>query len=286
LCDANPAIVCVSLSAYGRSGERSSEPGYDALVQAEAGWASLTGEPDAPPARSGLPLADYAAGLMAALGLLAGVLDARQTGRGRNVDTSLYDTALALLSYQATWRLSAGIPVERRPLSAHPSIVPFQFFPTADGYLAIACAKEKFFRALAAGIGLPELAVDPRFATFAARHEHRDDLLAVLAARLREQSTNAWLARLKGTVPCAPVRNLAEALDRENLERRGLLAAYVHPRLGDVRSVGLPLHVSDYRPVYEAAPALGADTAALLAELGLDDAQIAQLTADGAFGDN
>ena len=163
LSEINPAIVCVSLSAYGREDPRRAEPGYDALVQAEAGWASLTGEPSGPPARSGLPMADYAAGLVAACGLLAGIVDARRTGRGRDLDTSLFDTALAMLSYQATWWLSAEIETRRLPSSAHPSIVPFQFFATADGYIAIACAKEKFFQALIQVIGMPELAEDPRF---------------------------------------------------------------------------------------------------------------------------
>src|SRR3954470_5034195 len=164
LREVNPAIVCVSLSAYGRDDPRRAEPGYDALVQAEAGWASLTGEPSAPPARSGLPMADYAAGLVAACGLLAGVLDARQSGRGRDVDASLYDTALAMLSYQATWWLSAGFEAVRQPMSAHPTIVPFQFFATADGYIAVACAKEKFFRTLAEVVGLADDSVSSDFA--------------------------------------------------------------------------------------------------------------------------
>ena len=181
LSEINPAIVCVSLSAYGREDPRRAEPGYDALVQAEAGWASLTGEPSGPPARSGLPMADYAAGLVAACGLLAGIVDARRTGRGRDLDTSLFDTALAMLSYQATWWLSAGIETRRLPSSAHPSIVPFQFFATADGYIAIACAKEKFFQSLIQVIGMAELAEDPRFGSFAARHQHRADLTRLLA---------------------------------------------------------------------------------------------------------
>jgi crotonobetainyl-CoA:carnitine CoA-transferase CaiB-like acyl-CoA transferase len=280
----NPAIVCVSLSAYGRHDERRTEPGYDALVQAEAGWASLTGEPHAPPARSGLPLADYSAGLVAALGLLAAVLDARLTGIGRDVDTSLYETALAMLSYQATWHLSAGIEAERRPLSAHPSIVPFQFFATADGYIAIACAKEKFFRALVAGIDLPELADDPRFGAFADRNEHREELLDALSTRLKEQPTEIWLQRLRGRIPCAPVRDLAEALDPEALEARGMLVRYDHSRLGPVQSVGLPLRVSGFTPAYTASPALGADLTDLLAELGYDEQEVERLARAGAFG--
>src|SRR5215208_6233537 len=284
LKDINPAIVCVSLSAYGREGARRAEPGYDALVQAEAGWASLTGEPDSPPTRSGLPMADYAAGLVAACGLLAGIVDARRTGRGRDLDTSLFDTALAMLSYRATWWLSAGIETRRLPLSAHPSIVPFQFFATADGHIAVACAKEKFFQALTQVIGMAELAEDPRFTTFAARHQHRDDLTQLLSRRFRERTTAEWLDRLRGQVPCAPVRELSDALEVEGLKRRGMLASYEHPRLGAVSSVGLPLRVSGFVPSYRPSPALGADAADLLAELGYDESAAARLADAGAFG--
>jgi crotonobetainyl-CoA:carnitine CoA-transferase CaiB-like acyl-CoA transferase len=281
----NPAIVCVSLSAYGREGPRRAEPGYDALVQAEAGWANLTGEPGAPPARSGLPLADYAAGLVAACGLLAGVIAARRTGRGRDVDTSLFDTALAMLSYPATWRLSAGIETRRQPLSAHPTVVPFQFFATADGYIAVACAKEKFFRALAEGLDLPELLADPRFATFSVRHQHRVELLALLGARFAERTTADWLDRLKGLVPCAPVREFAEAANAEALAARDMLAAYEHPALGAVRSVGVPLRVSGFAPHYRASSDLGADTKDLLCELGYDELDARRLATAGAFGE-
>jgi crotonobetainyl-CoA:carnitine CoA-transferase CaiB-like acyl-CoA transferase len=284
LSDDNPAIVCVSLSAYGRDDPRRAEPGYDALVQAEAGWASLTGEPSGPPARSGLPMADYAAGLVAACGLLAGIVEARRTGRGRDLDTSLFDTALAMLSYQATWWLSAEIETRRLPLSAHPSIVPFQFFATADGYIAVACAKEKFFQALLQAIGMAPLANDSHFGTFAARHQHRDDLIEHLSRQFRERTTAEWLDRLLGQVPCAPVRELSDALDVERLERREMLASYEHPRLGTVRSIGLPLRVSGFTPSYRASPALGADAADLLAELGFDESAIARLADAGAFG--
>lgn len=284
LAEINPAIVCVSLSAYGREGERRAEPGYDALVQAEAGWASLTGEPGGPPARSGLPMADYAAGLLAACGLLAGVLEARQTGRGRNVDTSLHDAALAMLSYQATWWLSMGFEATRQPLSAHPSIVPFQFFATADGYIAVACAKEKFFRALVEAMDLPELADRPAFHTFADRLEHRGEVLQRLSARLAERTTDEWLAALRGRVPCAPVLGLPEALQPEMLASRRMLATYDHPGFGAVRSVGLPLRVTGFEPAYGAAPELGADTWALLAELGYDETAMARLAEAGAFG--
>ena len=224
-------------------------------------------------------MADYAAGLMAACGLLAGVLDARRTGRGRDIDTSLFDTALAMLSYQATWWLSAGIATRRLPSSAHPSIVPFQFFATADGYIAIACAKEKFFHALGQAMEMPELAHDSRFA-FAARHEHRDELVELLSQRLRERTTAEWLDRLRGQ---SRARRCATLRTRSNRRvcGRGMLAAYEHPQLGAVRSVGLPLRVSGFTPRYRASPALGADAADLLAEIGYDEAAMARTVRRG-----
>lgn len=281
----NPAIVCVSLSAYGRSGERRAFPGYDALVQAEAGWASLTGEPDAPPARSGLPLADYASGLVAALGLLAGVIEARRTGHGRDIDTSLFDTALAMLSYHATWGLSAGHIAARQPHSAHPTIVPFQFFATSDGYLAVACAKDKFFTALVGRLDLPEVADDPRFASFTDRHANREALLEALGTRFASASTAHWMTLLQGHVPVASVRNLREVLDPALLGSRDMLASFTHPDLGEVRSVGMPLHVSGYTPLYGPSPALGAHTRASLRAAGLNDEDLDRLASSGAFGD-
>jgi crotonobetainyl-CoA:carnitine CoA-transferase CaiB-like acyl-CoA transferase len=189
-----------------------------------------------------------------------------------------------MLSYQATCWLSAGIETRRLPLSAHPSIVPFQFFATADGHIAVACAKEKFFQALIHAIGKAELAEDSRFGTFAARHQHRDVLLQLLSRRFRERTTAEWLDRLRGQVPCAPVRELSDALAVELLEQRDMLASYEHPRLGTVRGVGLPLQVSGFTPSYRASPALGADAAGLLAELGFDESAIARLADAGAFG--
>lgn len=280
----NPAIVCVALTGYGREGADARLPGYDALIQAEAGWASLTGAPDGPPTKSGLSLADYICGLTAALGLVVALLDARRTGRGRDVDTNLYDSALAMLSYPATWFLSSGFVTERHEMSAHPSVVPFQFFATADGHVAVASPKEKFFRSLVDGMDLPELSADPRFADFEARGRHRTELLAILSARFAEHTTADWLDRLRGRVPIAPVRSLEQALDVDELRGRSMLAEYEHPAFGVVRSVGLPLTLGGFEPVYRAGPSLGQDGDTILSELGLDEAAVASLRAGGAFG--
>jgi crotonobetainyl-CoA:carnitine CoA-transferase CaiB-like acyl-CoA transferase len=277
----NPAIVCVSLSAYGRAGERSTYPGYDALVQAEAGWAALTGDPDGPPVKSGLSLVDYSAGLMAALALMVGIFDAQRTGRGRNIDASLYDAALALLTYPATWYLTQGVLTERLPDSAHPSIVPFQFFATADGHIAIACAKEKFFKSLARALGLPS---DARWASFETRRQNRQALTELLGSRFRERSTAEWLALLSGKVPIAPVRPLTAVLDRAEVAGRGMLASYPHPAFGQVETVGLPLRIDRFSPDYRAGPRLDADRESILKTMGYTVDDVARLEAAGAFG--
>lgn len=284
LCHLNPAVVCVSLSAYGRTGRRRSEPGYDALIQAEAGWAALTGDPSDPPTKSGLSVVDYAAGLAASFAMMAGVLDAQRTGRGRDLDVNLYDTAVALLSYPATWLLSAGFVTKREESSAHPSIVPFQFFDTADGHIALACAKDRFFRLLAPAMNLAPLVHDPRFASMPARFAHRSELLPILSSRFRERTTYEWIHELRGKVPIAPVRSLSDALSLSELTERRMLADYAHPGLGHVRAIGSPFTVTDHTPEYRPGPSLGADRDALLVALGYQTADLQRLTADGAFG--
>jgi crotonobetainyl-CoA:carnitine CoA-transferase CaiB-like acyl-CoA transferase len=280
----NESIVCVALTGYGRRGADAELPGYDALVQGAAGWAALTGDPTGPPTKSGLSVADYATGWAAMVGLLAAVLDARQTGVGRDVDTDLYDVALSMLTHHATWHMSAGIQTVRHPMSGHASVVPFQFFQTADGHIAVAAAKERFFRDLVTAIDLPELATDARFADMAARSAHRAELLSLLARRFAERSTAEWLDRLLGVVPVSAVRSMAEALDLDELRQRSMLAEYEHPRFGTVRSVAAPVFVSDYSPDYRAGPRVGIDGQALLTELGYASDEQEDLRAKGAFG--
>lgn len=284
LAQFNAAIVCVALTGYGRSGSQAALPGYDALIQAEAGWATLTGAPGDPPTKSGLSLADYIAGLTAALGLVVAVFDAQRTGQGRNVDTNLYDSALAMLTYPATWFLSANIRTERQPLSGHPSVVPFQFFETADGWIAVATPKEKFFLRLAEGLELPGLPNDARFSGFEARRQHREELVAIMAARFRSRTTNEWLQRLSGRVPIAPVRTFEAALDLDELRGRSMLTEYDHPTLGPVRSMSLPISMDRFVSVARPGPSLGGDMAEVLTELGYTTADVDRLRTDGAFG--
>ena len=197
LKSANPRIVCAHLSAYGRDGSRASWPGYDYLMQAEAGYLSLTGEPDQPPARFGLSIVDMMAGVYAATALLGGIVSARATGVGRDVDVSLFDTALANLNYLAAWYLNGGHAQGREPRGAHPSLTPSQLYRTADGWIFIMCNKQKFWPVLCEKIGRPEWSDDPRFASFKARLENRAELTRLLDAALSARGTAAWLAALR-----------------------------------------------------------------------------------------
>jgi succinate--hydroxymethylglutarate CoA-transferase len=272
LASANPRIVCAHLSAYGRTGSRAHWPGYDYLMQAEAGYLSLTGEPDGPPSRMGLSIVDLMTGLFAALGLVSGVLAARQSGEGRDLDVSLFDTALQNLAYLATWYLNSGHVQGREPGSAHPSLVPSQLYRTSDGFIFIMCNKEKFWPALCERLGRPEWADDPRFLSFKDRLQNRDLVNRLLDAALSARTTDEWLTHFAGQVPAAPVNDLQAALDNRFVAERGLLQDYDH-----VRMVAGPVRDSAAAPPLRAAPALGADTDAVLRDCGFSDGEIAAL---------
>ena len=277
LADCNPRIVCAHLSAYGREGSRAAWPGYDYLMQAEAGHMSLTGEPDAPPARYGLSVVDLMTGVVACLGLVSAVVAARATGRGRDVDTSLFDLALFNLNYPGTWYLNAGTVQGREPRSAHPSLVPSQLYRTADGWIFVMCNKEKFWPRLAKELGHPQWADDPRFADFAARLAHRDELTVLLDEAFSQRNTRDWLARLGGKVPVAPVNDVAQALDNPFVAERGSVQDFRYPDGRAARLIANPLRMSDAELPRHAAPALGADTMPLLKSLGYTEERIAEL---------
>ena len=284
LREANPRIVCSHLSAYGREGSRASWPGYDYLMQAEAGHMSLTGEPDGPPERYGLSVVDLMTGLVAAFALLAGITGARASGRGSDLDTSLFDLALFNLNYPGTWYLNAGTVQGREKRSAHPSLVPSQLCRTRDGWIFVMCNKEKFWPLLCAALGHPEWGDDPRFATFPARLQHRDEITGLLDGAFSKETTAHWLARLAGTVPVAPVNDVAQALDNPFVAERGGIADYRYPDGRSARLIASPIRCADAELPRRAAPALGADTDALLEEIGYAPERIAALKREGVVG--
>jgi crotonobetainyl-CoA:carnitine CoA-transferase CaiB-like acyl-CoA transferase len=275
------SLVCVHLSAYGRDNERAGWPGYDYLMQAEAGFLHLTGEPDGPPARMGLSMVDYMTGLTTAMALLAGVLGASRSGRGCDLDISLFDVALAQLTYPATWYLNAGHVVHRMPRSAHPSAVPCELVRSADGWLFVMCMTPKFWEALARGVGCPEWLSDPRFATAATRREHRTALGALLDAAMGRETSAHWMALLAGRLPLAPVLDLPQALDNPFVQRVGMVQPLPHPQAPDQRVLANPVRVDGQRLPGRVCSALGADSEALLAAAGYTATEIQQLRAQG-----
>jgi len=283
----NPRLVCCSLSGFGTTGPRAAQGAYDYVLQAMAGWMSLTGEPDAPPTKTGPSLVDLSAGYVSALALVAGLWRARRDGRGCDCDTSLFEVALAQLAYLATWNATTGHTPLRMAESAHPSIVPFQLFRTADGWMTVACAKEKFWVALCDALECQELLDDPRFADFAARYEHREALLEPLRPLFRSALTHELVGRLELCgLPCGPVNDVAAALADPQVAARDALFAYEHPRFGTVRGVASPLRLGA-EPEYRSAPRRGDDTAQVLCELGgYTGEEIELLAQDGAFGAN
>ncbi|MSO21291.1 MAG: CoA transferase [Acidobacteria bacterium] len=280
----NPAIVCCSLSAYGRTGAAARMPGYDPLMQASEGYMSLTGGPDDGPIKCGVSVIDFAAGLAAAFGMMAGIHSATRTGVGCDVDVSLRDTALSMLNYYAVWYLNLGRVPERMADSAHAVLTPAQTFRTRDGHIVIFCAKEKFWELLCAALDKKDWASDPRFHDFAARSKNKTDLLALLHPVIMARTTAEWLTLLEGKVPCAPVRTLAEALDDPAVVEQEMIVEVDHPHFGKVREVGSPVKFSGDQPQHHAAPALGADTDSILQSyLSYSASEIAALRSRGVI---
>lgn len=276
----NPAIVCVHASAYGRTGPRASWPGYDYLMQAEAGFMAMTGAPDDPPTRFGLSMVDFITGTMLATATLAGLIEARASGKGRDFDLALLDAALHQTSYPALWYLNEGFETGRAPRSAHPSVTPSQAFRTADGWIFVMAQLPKFWALLADAIGVGHLKDDPRFATVPARLENRDALTTILDGVFLQHNTAHWEAVLGGLVPVAPIYGLAQAIDNPRIA--DMIDTVAHDaKPGGMRVLANPIRLDGERLPNRAAPKLGADSDALLAEAGYEPDEIARLRADG-----
>jgi len=280
----NPRIVCAFLTGFGRTGPRAEDPGYDYIVQALTGIAALGGEPDGPPARAGVSVVDFSAGLAAATGILAGLHQARATGHGCDIDTSLLSTALNLTNYLSSWTLTRDYQPERQPRGAHPSIVPSQLFEAADGWLMVMCQTDAFYTELVTRMDLPHLATDPRFSTMTARLQHKTELLSILEERFRRLPVAEWLRRLEGTVPVAPVNDLANALNDRQVQALDLIVEYEHPAFGVVKQVDGPVQVTGRVRRPTPAPRLGEDMEAVVRELArITDEQLDQLFSEGVL---
>jgi crotonobetainyl-CoA:carnitine CoA-transferase CaiB-like acyl-CoA transferase len=261
LSQVKPSLVCLHISAYGRDNERASWPGYDYLMQAEAGLMHLTGEPEGPPARIGAPsIIDHVTGLTAMVGLLSAILSARATGRGCDVDTSLFDCALHQLGYTASWYLNEKHLSVRQHRSAHFSVAPVQTFPTQDGWIFVMCMTDKFWEALVATLGRPDMLADPRFADQAARQANRTALTETLDTEFREHPTAHWMRQLAGVLPVAPVYDMEQALENPFLATTKMVNTIAHPARGNLRVLSNPIRINGERMEQSVCSPMGADT--------------------------
>jgi len=287
LAPLNPRLVYLSISAFGQDGPDAPKPGYDAMIQGMGGLMSITGlpngQPGAGPQKVGVAVADLMCGMYAVSAIVAALYERERSGQGQYVDLALLDTQVAWLANQALNYLVSGQPPARQG-TAHPNIVPYQAFATADGYLMLAVGNDAQFARFCAAAELPGLAEDERFATNAARVAARAELLPVLEARLRRLGTREWLARLeRAEVPCGPINDLAQVFAEPQVRHRGLELELPHPLAGSAPGVRNPVRFSRTAVEYDRAPPpLGADTRdQLKARLGLDDAALADLAGRG-----
>jgi len=272
----NARLVYCSISGFGQSGPRRSQPGYDAIMQAEGGLMSITGSADGPPYRLGVAIVDIVSGMFAAFGIAMALLARERTGKGQQVDLAMLDATVALLTYQAGGFFATGT-VPARLGNRHPSIVPYETFAASDGEFVIAVGNDEQWRRFCTIAGLPE---EERFATNRQRVTAYDVLRPLLADRLRTGPRQFWIDRLTTAgVPCGSVRNLQELFDDPQLGAREMIARVEHATIGQLRTLGVPIKLSETAgAVRTAPPTLGQHTDAVLAgDLGLSAGAIAAL---------
>jgi crotonobetainyl-CoA:carnitine CoA-transferase CaiB-like acyl-CoA transferase len=267
LSAARPKLVYTSIAGYSPGSVDAHRPGFDFAIQGEAGGMSITGEPDGPPLKVGVAIADITTGMFASIGTLAALRAAEATGRGHHVQVSLFDSQLAWLANRGSDWLVAGEEPKRLG-NAHPAIVPYEAFATSDGFVIVAIGTNEQYTRFCGVAGLPDLAGDRRYASNALRVEHRLELVARLADAIRGRSTAEWLAILEAAnVPGGPVRTIPEAFAHAPYA----VVQHAHPRLGSVRTVRSPIGLDgDYHTAACAPPLLGQHTDEVLAELGYD----------------
>ena len=262
----NEKIVCVALTGFGLEGSAAERPAFDYVIQALTGVAAITGDPDGPPTLAGYSAVDNSTGIMAAVGLLAKIIE----GNGGQVDVSLHDTMLSQLNYKAAAHLNSGEPSERMPMGAHLHYVPAQLFETRDGHLAMFITHDRFWQRFATEVGRPEWLDDDRFATMRARRENRAHVVGEISLLLRSRDAKHWVDRLAPLgIVIAEVRSLAQALDGELVREREIVTS-IATEHGTIRAIACPIRFGDSTPSYERPPLLGEHTDELLGADGSD----------------
>ena len=288
---ANPRLIYCSITGFGQDGPYAKRAGYDLMVQAMSGMMSITGRADGTPGggpqRVGVALTDTFTGMYAATAILAALQARHQTGRGQYIDMSLLDVGMALLANQTTGYLNSGT-VPQRQGNTHPSLAPYQDFPTADGSMLLAIGNDGQFGRFCVAVERPEWSADPRYATNTLRVRNRGTLIPAMEEVTRSRTTAAWIALLEDkAVPCGPINDIAQAFDDPQVRARGLaidLPRAAGDGIDTVRGVASPLRLSEHPPVLRhAPPALGQHTDEVLAEWGVTEAERQRLRSAGVL---
>ena len=280
----NPRLVYGSLSGFGQAGPYAERGGVDQIAQGMGGLMSVTGLPGTEPTRVGIPVADLSAGLYLAVGILVALHDRNRTGRGRWVQTSLLESMIAMMDLQATrWTIDGTVPAPEG--NHHPTLVPMGCFRSADGYVNIAGPSGRLLRRFCDAIGLPDLPSDPRFSSMTARSANRVELNELVAERLRTRTTAEWVDLLnEAGVPCGPVYRMDEVFADDQVRHLRMTAAVEHPRLGSLELLRNAVTMTDVAPsVRGPSPLPGQHTDEVLSELGLDEAERAELRRQGVI---
>ena len=276
----HPRLIYASISGYGQTGPRREEAGYDAVMQAEGGLMSVTGDPDRPGVRMGVAITDMVAGLYCAQGISAALFARERSGHGQRVDIGMLDTTAALLTYQAGNFFATG-NVPQRKGNQHATIAPYEVFSTIDGEIVVAVGNDGIWRRFCGAIGLPEMAADPRFATNKDRIANYPEMRPPIDRAFRTATSAEWISRLNAAgVANGEVRNIEQMLHDPQLEARNMIETVTHPTVGATRVIGAPIKLSETpASIRIPPPVLGEHTDAVLGEIGYDAAAVAALRA-------
>ncbi|KAG0221942.1 hypothetical protein BGX31_009462 [Mortierella sp. GBA43] len=275
----NPRLIYASITGYGQTGPYANRPGYDVMIEAEAGLMYITGEEHGPPVKVGVAVTDLTTGLYAHAGVLAALFARNRTGRGQHVDCSLLESQVATLANIGSSYLIAGKEAKRMG-TAHPSIVPYQVLQTRDSHIMIGAGNDGQFRTLCKVMQLDTLADDPRYKTNRDRVMNREELIMTLTNRLKSENNSFWIKSLEGKgVPFAPINNIEQTFQHPQVLARGMVQEVEHPKAGKIKVAGTPVKYSDTKPTIRSPPPLlGQHTEeVLMGVLGYDGGKIQNL---------
>ena len=278
----NPAIVYCTISGFGTTGPYAQRGGFDLVTQGLSGLMSVTGHPEGPPTKIGVPICDLNAGMFGAIGILTAYINRLRTGRGQHVDTSLLEGGIAYTFWESAMYFATGVAPEPKG-SAHRLTAPYQAFRTSDGYVNVGAANQANWERLCAAIGRDEMVSDPRFVEPKDRMTNLDDLVSMLEATFAQRTSAHWLDALEAAnVPAGPIYDIAQMYDDPQVQARDMMVETEHPVAGSVKNIGIPIKLSETpgrlrRP----APALGEHTDEVLQELGCSATEIEGLRSGG-----